>query len=474
MDKKRSDLNRRQFLKKGMNGTAGLLLALGILGKKLLAQTTTINNVRPNVLLIITDQQHRETISAINTKHTNTPGLDNLYSRGTYFKQSYCTSPVCSPSRSSIFTGRMPSETGVYENGKAIRKDFPNIGQWLSKDGIYESVYAGKWHIPKSATSNIQGFKVLVPGIGGRGMMADTSVSMACEGYLRNYESDNPFFMVASFLQPHDICQWIRVNKKLPDDFDIGKIKDVLPQLPENFGFDPDEPEPVSTYRDKQHQIKDNWTKEHWKYYKWCYYRMIEQVDGEIENILVTLKETGLDENTLVIFTSDHGEGLAEHQFTIKNVLYEAAERVPFIILLPGRIPEKQIISNRLVSGLDVFPTICEYAGIKPPVGIKGMSLRPILEGKKTDWRSFVVAESTNVGDHLGRMVRSKNYKYIIYANDGKEQLFDLKNDPGELKNLASNPEFVSVLRQHRSLLKNWEASIDRSPEIPNNKIWNV
>jgi arylsulfatase A-like enzyme len=474
MDKKWSAMNRRQFLKKGIQGATGLSLAQGILGKKLFARTAIPNDAKPNVLLIITDQQHRETISAINTKYTDTPGMDSLYNRGTYFEQSYCTSPVCSPSRSSIFTSRMPSETGVYENGLPIREDFSNIAQWLSQKGDYEPVYAGKWHLPESATLNIPGFRVLAPGIGGRGMLADTSVSMSCEGYLRNYTGEKPFFMVASFIQPHDICQWIRVNKRLPHDFDFGILKEQAPELPKNFLFDTDEPEPVSAYRAKQHQVEEKWTPQHWQYYLWSYYRMVEQVDAEIENILLTLRKTGLEENTLIIFTSDHGEGLAEHQFTIKNVLYEAASRVPFIISLPGSIPEKKKIAEHHVSGLDIFPTICDYAGLQPPPGVLGRSLKPLLDGKKTEWRSFVAAESTNISDHLGRMIRTENYKYIIYANDGKDQLFDLKSDPGEMKNLASNPGFASVLDEHRSLLKNWENNLERARTLPQNKIWNM
>ncbi|TFH02689.1 MAG: DUF4976 domain-containing protein [Calditrichales bacterium] len=474
MNRKRSGINRRQFLKKGLTGTTGLLLTKDLLTSNLFAQNRTGGKDVPNVLLIMTDQQHRQSISAINSKYTNTPGMDRLFNRGTYFEQSYCTSPVCSPSRSSILTGRMPSETGVYENSLSIREDIPNIGQWLSTKGNYDSVYAGKWHLPQSATLNIPGFRVLAPGIGGRGMLADTSASMACEGYLRNYQGDKPFFMVASFIQPHDICQWIRVNEKVPTEFEIDAIESDLPPLPENFGFDPDEPEVVSAYRNKQNQTDQNWTEKYWQYYMWSYQRMVEQVDGEIENLLLTLKETGLDKNTLIIFTSDHGEGLAEHQLTIKNVLYESAARVPFIISMPGKIPEKQIDSEHLVSGLDIVPTICDYVGLKPPEGVKGRSLKPILEGKKGDWRSFVAVESTNIKKHLGRMIRTEKYKYIEYANDKKVQLFDLKNDPGELTNLATNPEYATVLNEHRELLKKWEANLDRAPTLPSDKIWNM
>ena len=467
-----SKINRRQFLKRGLAGTTGLMLTQDILKSSLLAQKNSGGRDVPNVLLIMTDQQHRQTISAINSGHTQTPGMDSLFNRGTYFEQSYCTSPVCSPSRSSILTGRMPSETGVYENGLPIRSDIPNIGEWLSANGDFDSVYAGKWHLPQSATLDIPGFRVLVPGIGGRGMLADTSVSMACEGYLRNYRGDKPFFMVASFIQPHDICQWIRVNEKVPPDFELDGIESDLPPMPENFAFDSNEPEEVAAYRSKQNQTDQNWPEKYWQYYIWSYYRMVEQVDGEIENLVLTLKETGLDKDTLIIFTSDHGEGLAEHQLTIKNVLYEAAARVPFIISLPGKIPERQIDSGHLVSGLDIVPTICDYVGLKAPEGVKGRSLRPILEGRQGDWRSFVATESTNIKNHLGRMIRTDRYKYIIYANDEKEQLFDLQNDPGELKNLASNPEYTPVLVAHRGILKDWENGLERARTLPANKIW--
>ena len=467
-------MNRRKFLKTGLAGTTGLLVTQDMLTNNLFAQEKTVRKDVPNILLVMTDQQHRQSISAINCKHTHTPGMDSLFNRGTYFEQSYCTSPVCSPSRSSILTGRMPSETGVFENSMSIRDDFPTIGQWLASEGNYESVYAGKWHLPQSATMNIPGFRVLTPGIGGRGMLADTSVSMACEGYLRNYQGNKPFFMVASFIQPHDICQWIRVNEKMPADFELDAIESDLPPLPENFGFDPDEPKVVSAYRSKQNQTDQNWSGKYWQYYMWSYHRMVEQVDGEIENLLLTMKETGLDKNTLIIFTSDHGEGLAEHQLTIKNVLYESAARVPFIISMPGKIPEKHIDTEHLVSGLDIVPTICDYAGLKPPEGVKGRSLKPILDGRKEEWRSFVAAESTNVKSHLGRMIRTEKYKYIAYANDKNVQLFDLKNDPGELTNLAIDPGYATILKEHREMLTNWESNLDRAQTLPTDKIWHT
>jgi len=141
---------------------------------------------------------------------------------------------------------------------------------------------------------------------------------------------------------------------------------------------------------------------------------------------------------------------------------------------MPGQILEKQIDNEHLVSGLDIVTTICDYAGIKPPEGVRGRSLKPILDGKSAEWRSFVAAESTNISNHLGRMIRTDRYKYIIYANDGKEQLFDLKNDPGELKNLISDPGYGIILTKHRDLLRTWEQGLDRAESLPADKIWTL
>ncbi|HKI88391.1 MAG TPA: sulfatase-like hydrolase/transferase [Draconibacterium sp.] len=231
-------MKRRSFLK--ITSISSVAVAGGSVFKAGAANSNVKR--KPNVLLILTDQQHIDTISALGSKYIHTPAMDELAGSGTSFKESYCPNPVSSPSRAAIFTGRTPSETGVYTNGKSIRETIPNMGEWFKNQAGYETIYAGKWHLPGYTTPNVKGFDVLACGWSGPGSLLDSSVSLACESWLRNKKDDKPFLMVASFIQPHDICEWLRINQTSKGSrFD--EIKDELPPLPENFHFSFEESE---------------------------------------------------------------------------------------------------------------------------------------------------------------------------------------------------------------------------------------
>ena len=169
-------------------------------------------------------------------------------------------------------------------------------------------------------------------------------------------------------------------------------------------------------------------------------------------------RQVGLEDNTLVVFTSDHGDMDSAHKMEHKSVLYEEAVRVPFIMSYKGRIPGGVVDDTHLVSnGLDLLPTLCDYANIKTSEGPPGRSLRPLAEGKTTEWRDFVVTESQN-----GRMLRTKRFKYCIYdSGSHREQLIDIENDPGEMKNLTEDENYKHVLEKHRRLLQAWVEKID-------------
>ena len=454
--------SRRQFLQTGAVGAAALA-AGGAAGAP--------KESRPNVLLIITDQQHIDALSATGNRHVQTPALDRLCTRGTRFEQSYCANPVCSPARSAVMSGRMPSEAGVHVNGKPIRSSIPNLGQWLGKKAGYEAIYVGKWHLPSSFTHSVPGFRVLTGGVGGQGNLGDASTSRAGEAFLRNRSGAKPFVMVASFFQPHDICQWLRLNQAVPDKPRFPQIEDQLPELPANFDYDPLEPAQVKRKRngDEPGAKKGQWTKPHWRYYRYSYFRHVEMVDAEIGRVLRALEETGHDKTTLVLFTSDHGEGLGHHQTVRKGCLYDEAAKVPFIASWPGHIPEDKVDKATLVSGVDIMPTVCDYAGIAPPPNMRGVSLRPVLEGTGTLGRKFIVVEGNT---NNGRLVRTLRHKYITYRADPVEQLFDVRADPGETKNLARSPQHAKLLAEHRALLHGWEARLDPAPGVPHPDTW--
>jgi len=436
-------ITRRNFIKTTAVSTAGLLTGCAI-GKPLLSSEKN----KPNFLLIITDQQNIDAISAHGNPYVKTPNIDRLVKRGISFRNSYSTDPVCSPARSSILTGRMPSETGVVANDRPIADNIINIGEWLRKDG-YETVYVGKWHMPENWPSKLKGFDVIPVG-SGEGNIVDSVTSRECEAFIKNHNRTKPFFLVSSLLQPHDICFWaIHGKKVVPEKLPYKTLKDKLPELPPNHKSFPRKPKNCLTGYNR-------FNDEQWRYYLYNYYRMVEMVDADIGRILNALDESGQADNTVVIFTSDHGEGAGRHSNVQKWYPYDESAKVPLIISYPNKIQENKM-SDILVSGLDIVPTICAFAGIVPPPNCKGENLKPYLEdGVKPD-RKFIAYE-TQV---CGRNIRTERFKYVKYKNDPVEMFFDMKNDPWEMKNIYDNPKYSKEIQHHRDLLKNWEESLE-------------
>ena len=462
-------LSRREFLKLG--GSAVAVLSSCAATSKGPGARRAHQPKPKNILVIITDQQHIDTIHAGGCRYVRTPALDRVKKRGVSFTQSYTANPLCSPARSAVFTGRTSSECGVHVNGRPVRSDIPNLGQWFSEHTDYEAFYAGKWHLPRSYTTNIPGFRVINTGIGGFGYLCDTVMSRACQGFLRNRPKRKPFLLVASFMQPHDICEWLRLNMENPDRLRYPELAGELPELPDNFEFDENEPEAIRKRRagNEPFRGKAKWNKEHWRYYRWSYYRNIEHLDGEIGRILQTLEEQGRSDDTLIVLTSDHGEGMAHHQMVRKSSLYDESARVPLLFSWPGHISENRMDTSHLTSGLDIMPTLCDYAGIEEPANMRGVSLRAALEANAGLSRDFIVSEVTS---NTGRMVRTERYKYIAYKGDPVDQLFDMKDDPGETKNLATSSAYASALAEHKKLLKDWERRLDVAPKVPNMDSW--
>ncbi|MCK5171845.1 MAG: sulfatase-like hydrolase/transferase [Planctomycetes bacterium] len=200
--------------------------------------------------------------------------------------------------------------------------------------------------------------------------------------------------------------------------------------------------------------MRRDYDQRQWQIYRWIYCRLTEQVDAHIARILKALEEAGLEENTLVVFTSDHGNMDASHRLASKSFFYDEAARVPFLMKYKGTIPAKRVDREHFVStGLDILPTLCDYAGIQPPKTLMGKSLRRIAEAKQvSNWRRYVVSEN-----HSGRMLRSDRFKYCLYkSGTPRESLVDMKKDPGEMKNLASLPGYEKTLEEHRRYLDEW------------------
>ncbi|MCB0687411.1 MAG: sulfatase-like hydrolase/transferase [Saprospiraceae bacterium] len=452
---------------------------------------------KPNVLVIFTDQQNAEMMSALGNTNLHTPNMDRLAQRGVLFRNFYCTSPVCAPARSSIITGLMPHQTGVEWNGDTIRPGIKNVGEIFREAG-YHTVWGGKWHLPesyplqsKSKQKEIPGFDLLPfqapnPNRWMLGSETDPPLTEAVVDFLNHYDKPEPFFLSISYHNPHDICFYARkegwasaedsllniryynFEYKLPAVISTHPSQvQPLPELPENHAIDPGEPTFVTDKRKyhkeyglETHLANQEFGDLEWKGYLNAYYRLTEMVDKEIGKVLDALDANGLDENTIIIFTSDHGDGAAAHKWSAKLSLYQESAAVPFMISWPGFIPENKIDDQHLVSQADIVPTLCDLAGIDSGLDFTGSSIRTILSDQTASWRDHLIVELADYkpdASRKGRMVRTRNYKYNVYSTGERtEQLFDLSMDPGEENNLVYKPEYAKERQRHFNLLQEW------------------
>ncbi|MBI5722650.1 MAG: sulfatase-like hydrolase/transferase [Planctomycetes bacterium] len=435
---------------------------------------------RPNILFIFTDQQTASAMSCTGNKYVNTPNMDRLAASGVRFARSYCTYPLCGPARSSLITGLMPSRTGVIFNETAPDPAIPNLGQVFRRAG-YVTAWSGKWHLPESYVNTpdgMPGFDNLpLPGyprnIYGLGDAVDYQFAMDAVCFLM-WEARKvglPWLYCVSLHNPHDICHWTRIRPARHLNIDR------YPPLPANFDAMHNEPDYIRLERMPESGSFAElprtlgWSGDQWRAYMHAYYHMTEQADRAIGLILDALEDGGWSDNTLVVFTSDHGDGCASHRWAAKNCLYEEPVAVPMILNFPGRIPPAVLDETHIVSGLDVMPTMCDYAGVKGPP-MAGLSMKTIIENPRGPWRDFVVAEVASrqspAGQRHGRMVRSGRYKYNVYdMGENNQQLFDLAKDPGETVNLAADPAMKNIIDAHRQMLKQWIDSIGDWFKLP-------
>ena len=448
---------------------------------------------RPNILFINTDQHSWDALSAYGNPYLQTPNIDELHRNGTSFQRSFCTDPVCAAARSSWATGLYTSETGVPFNGGSLHPEIPDLGQVLNEGG-YRVFHCGKWHVPGRDVR--ESFQTLYYGqrdIGAGGAAYyDSASTHAVADFLTNYDADEPFYLQIGYVDPHDICEYLHNHeeKRIPNPVEQGIVsEDALPPLPENFDYD----ERETVLHRVCRRVDDalihaailkgihDWDERHWRYLRWNYYRFIEKVDAEIGRVLALLRATGLHENTLIIFSADHGEACGSHQMFQKFTLYEESIRVPFIVtcLSNGIAIEKdQLNKTHFVSGVDLFPTVCDYADVDMPEQIQGMSVRPIVEGKDVPWRDYAYIES----NYWGRAIVSERYKYVTEYKPkpeedfsppgpdaerlGLAQLFDRQNDPGETENLVGNASYSKDVKICRDKLLTQEAKLHRRPIV--------
>jgi choline-sulfatase len=222
------------------------------------------------------------------------------------------------------------------------------------------------------------------------------------------------------------------------------------PPIPENFEPQVGEPEIVSAtlaLRPFRKHARDTWDENRWRLHRWAYARLVERVDAQVGRLLAALRGSGRAEDTVVIFTSDHGEMDSAHRMDHKTVLYEEAVGVPLIISDPKGARAGGVDSHLVSNGLDLVPTVCDYAGVEIPRDLAGRSLRPLVEGRPPeDWREWLPVESD-----VGAAVVGDAVKYAIHDHgENREQLVDLRSDPGETRNVAGEADHRVALEACR------------------------
>jgi arylsulfatase A-like enzyme len=231
-----------------------------------------------------------------------------------------------------------------------------------------------------------------------------------------------------------------------------------LPPLPENYFNLPEESAIFrSRIRGSDRRTRHaNWEDHDWQLYRWFYFRFCNMVDATLGLVLDALEASGEAENTLLVYTSDHGEGNGHHRLATKAFLYEESVRVPFTVVWPDRLPANQTDTETFVSGIDLMPTFCAAAGLPQPERLPGIDF--LQEHRSVaPSREYLVAEAAAGG----KMVRSERYKFIKYDGDPFVQLFDLREDPGETANIANRPDLAATVTRHAEMLTDFQDRLE-------------
>lgn len=418
----------------------------------------------PNILFLFADDQRADTIAAWGNSHIKTPNLDKLVASGFSFRGNYIfggnNGAVCMPSRAMLMSGKSWFHIDVKTlSGVKLMPE-------LLREHGYITFGVGKWH--NGEESWLRGFqqgktvmfggmanhlKVPVRDLGPDGKLTATrsgekfSSELFADSvieFLRKNDGRNPFFAYVAFTAPHD--------PRMPPSPQREYYYENKPPLPPNFAaqfpFDNGHmlncrDENLAAWPRTESVIRDQLAE---------YYGMITHLDGQIGRILKALQASGQAKNTVIIYAADNGLALGSHGLMGKQNVFEHSMRVPLIFVGPG-IPAGK--STRAFTYLlDVFPTVCELCGVTPPADLEGETLRPLWEEKKEKIRDSIFLPFLQVQ----RAVRDERWKLIAYPKAGCLQLFDLQNDPDELRDLIHAPEHAGETRRLLKLMKDWQA----------------
>ncbi len=432
----------------------------------------------PNILLLVTDDQRTDSLGCSGNALLKTPNIDALAANGVRFRNNFATTAICMSSRASVLTGTYTRTHGIDDFRKALaeplfEQSYPKL---LRKAG-YITGFVGKWGIdggdlPVNDYDFFRGYQgqgaYFSPDTGKHLTVVETEQAIE---FLRGCSTQRPFCLAVSFKAPHvqdegrfqpgiypkypydRALEHLYENDVIPavKTADVSPLPDFLTgslnRMREAVDFRP------ATY---QETMKD-------------LYRLLSGVDLAVGKIVAELKSLGFDENTVVIYTADHGAFYGEHGFGGKWLMHEESIRTPMILCDPRLAAHvRGTTQDRMTLNLDVPSTVLELAGVAVPRSMQGASILPLARGETPAWRSEWFYENHFRNQKEGPIaasegVRTSDWKYIRYidTNPVYEQLFDLRNDPREERNLATEPAHAPRLEHLRQRWNTWRAALD-------------
>ncbi len=462
---------RRQFL--ASSGAAPLAAATASLG-------APAGAARPNLVYVFADQLRYHSCGYAGDEYARTPNIDRLAAQGCNVHQAVSSTPVCAPHRASLLTGKYQSSTGMVINELRLSPEHECFGHVLARGG-YRTAYLGKWHLWANELGHHEltrnGF--VPPGRYRMGFdeywaaynfnhtyynapyfrddanrqiykkyEPDSQTDLAIM-YLRARRNDaKPFALFLSWGPPHD--PWDANN--VPPDYAELFRNVTLPRRP-NYS------EVSDPYADAWARLPENYPQMVDSFQR-AYYAQSANIDWNLGRIMKALEEQGLADNTILVFTSDHGEMFGSHGRRAKYIFYEEAARVPFLVRWPGRIPAKSV-SDVLLGTPDIMPTMLSMMGLPVPRAVEGTDLsRHVLgQGGSGPEVAHMQGMGTTAAWQDGtewRGLRDHEYTYAIYRRDGSELLFHNRRDPYQLRNLASEKSAATTLRDYRERSERW------------------
>ncbi len=456
---------------------------------------------RPNILLLYTDQQRWDALRCSGNPLIHTPNLDALAARGALFRKAFVNCPLCMPSRMSMLSGRYPLSLNIRANGVEMPEDIPCLQHILGLYG-YHTANFGKLHFKNHSNRDHRvphpayGFDTLVlsdePGCyddayikwvetqapgqvencrcdtppewrgkpiqkqprstedyhvfqGSEHLTHSAFVADETIAFLKTRRPGEPFFCIAGFYAPHSPTN---PPRRFVDMYDPAKMP--LPKRREGQNL-----------RD----ISDD----HWRQTVAHYYALVSHVDDQAGRILRTLDEQGLADDTIVVFTSDHGEYLGDHGRVGKSGPQDSSARVPLLIAWPGHLAAGRQF-DQIVEAVDLAPTLLDACAVQIPPFMQGMSLRPLLEGREFQARDSAYIECHVRGGTNGyKAVRTRDYLYSCEKR-GYETLFDLKKNPDQTENVKDDPAYAAVKAdlRHQLIRRSFEAEANWPPRPAN------